>query len=521
MHYQEVLHKSFPVEMSAMKPLRELLKTTLHKASVDQKRIQEVLLAVSEWWADLIEHVNPTPDDVQVIVLVAKHDVVLKILDNGKPFIEFDRYLHMMQLKHTDPNQISESGHGLFIIKEYFPYVEYQVKNAENTHNTLTLPLYHRYCKTTPLIALIEDSSDLRKQIKDFLEEDYAVSTFSKAEDFLASIAEARYALIISDIHMPGMNGIALRKALAKNRETDIIPFIFITCTDDEALEHEAGSLGIDDFLYKPVTKRQLLSAVRRVLKRKASERSVLGALLDEQVTKILHPSLPHHVVGKFHCETDYRTASAGGGDFLLHVSHNDKDYLLLADVMGHGIDAKFFAHVYAGYMRGLLHSIQSASSLAQMMQLLSKLIFADPALECVIATAIGLCFDQQRPGHIEIVNAGHPCPLLLNHQGVETLQVKGPLLGLEATAHYDTYQCKLENDQRLLLFTDGLFEVGDSPQQHQANKQQLLTTLQEHHQQSITACLNHLMAQFDKLAGIPAHDDVTVVLIESLQNGN
>ena len=76
-----------------------------------------------------------------------------------------------------------------------------------------------------------------------------------------------------------------------------------------------------------------------------------MGELLDQRMTSALRPLLPASDIHGYQLALQTRAAAVGGGDFLLV-----KDRVLwLGDVMGHDTDAKFFAHAYAGYLRGLL----------------------------------------------------------------------------------------------------------------------------------------------------------------------
>ena len=81
-------------------------------------------------------------------------------------------------------------------------------------------------------------------------------------------LQEVNPALIMSDISMPGMDGIELYKAVRQRPEGTAIPFIFVTARGTREEIFAAKALGVDDYITKPVTSRELLAAVRARLQR-------------------------------------------------------------------------------------------------------------------------------------------------------------------------------------------------------------------------------------------------------------
>lgn len=94
---------------------------------------------------------------------------------------------------------------------------------------------------------------------------EYDVIGFESGERFLASLAGARPACAIVDIHMPAMNGFELRERL---RTANIdLPVIFITASDDTTLDDRARAAGAVRLLRKPFSGDELLGAVAAALR--------------------------------------------------------------------------------------------------------------------------------------------------------------------------------------------------------------------------------------------------------------
>lgn len=118
----------------------------------------------------------------------------------------------------------------------------------------------------TPLerILIIEDETDLRESIIDFLE----IEGFKclEAADGIEGIELARRELpdmIICDIKMPGLNGHDVLKELRRDSRTSTIPFIFLTALLDKSDVRKGMDLGADDYLTKPFLTEDLLSAIK------------------------------------------------------------------------------------------------------------------------------------------------------------------------------------------------------------------------------------------------------------------
>ncbi len=94
----------------------------------------------------------------------------------------------------------------------------------------------------------------------------FAVRVHESAVAFLEALADARDGCVVTDIRMPGMDGLQLQRELAA-REVRL-PVIVITGHGDVALAVEAMKAGAVDFIEKPFDDELLLGAVRSALVR-------------------------------------------------------------------------------------------------------------------------------------------------------------------------------------------------------------------------------------------------------------
>lgn len=502
-------------DVASLRKLRRQLNFALKLThlSVSEQRIYT--LSVTEWITNLIRHAQIPPDEILIELVFQPNDFNISIKDNGSPFKDFNLLINNDSAKQFHKT-LPEGGIGIFLIKQAFPNLEYAIKKGPNdTYNILTLNAKTKAHKTSlkPIIAIVEDNPSVCQLISLYLQDDYEVKTFYSGSDFLGALPYIDIDLVISDITMPKMDGLEVRRRLAVSTDTQLIPFIFLTSNTEASIEQRANELGIDDFIHKPVNKQQLHNVISRVLKRRQGVRDQMGDLFEKKITATLRPELPS-IISHYRCAMTSRHATAGGGDFIVHLHHNENNYIILGDVMGHGLDAKFFAHIYAGYIQGLLHSISGVNDIATMLSRFSDLIQRDIYLESIIVTCLGLSLEEN--GQVTIVNAGHPKPLLIKKDSIEEIDVTGTLPGLEKAPHYQAKYINLPPN-RLLIFTDGFIEVGSTIEERQEYRKKLVDTAQAQYEATLSEANQALRDVHNQLVGGAPLDDVTFILLEYL----
>ncbi len=116
-----------------------------------------------------------------------------------------------------------------------------------------------------PIIAAVDDDFRVRESITSLLESaGYAPVAFSSAEDFLQSGTLAVATCVITDVRMPGMDGIELQRRIRLERPT--LPVILISAQRNAEVRQKAIDEGAVDFLYKPFDAAELLKTVHSAL---------------------------------------------------------------------------------------------------------------------------------------------------------------------------------------------------------------------------------------------------------------
>ena len=114
-------------------------------------------------------------------------------------------------------------------------------------------------------ILIVDDDLSIRNTMQEYINNaGFASQTASTAEEALELIKVNKYAVVITDIRLPGMGGLELTKVIKKDNGADVI---VVTGYSDDYSYEEAINIGASDFVIKPVRLEELLLRLRRVLK--------------------------------------------------------------------------------------------------------------------------------------------------------------------------------------------------------------------------------------------------------------
>lgn len=130
--------------------------------------------------------------------------------------------------------------------------------------------------KDVTLLVLDEDAGVRRNLQRTFQTEGYHVVTAADAPAALRMLHQERCDLIILDVELPGVSGLALCRILRAQTTTKQIPVVVYSARDDEACKIEAFAAGVDDFIVKPSTPGELLSRVGAHLESALRERALI-----------------------------------------------------------------------------------------------------------------------------------------------------------------------------------------------------------------------------------------------------
>jgi len=124
-------------------------------------------------------------------------------------------------------------------------------------------------------VLIVEDNDDLRIYLKENLEDQYEILQAESGRQALSILEKRIPDLILSDIMMPGMDGIELCKIVKADKITCHIPFVFLTAKISEQQKLEGLETGADDYIVKPFNFEILKMKIRNLIQLKLNIREV------------------------------------------------------------------------------------------------------------------------------------------------------------------------------------------------------------------------------------------------------
>jgi len=228
----------------------------------------------------------------------------------------------------------------------------------------------------------------------------------------------------------------------------------------DHALEHaNAGEYGICQTCHEAIGEAQLAAfpllefCIEHLT---PAEQQSLGRDL-ELASRIQSHLLPQQRTVHAGWEVYYHYEPAGpvGGDYCDLVTRNpDAVYFFLGDAAGKGVAASLLTAQLHGLVRTL---VALDVPLVTMLERANR-IFCDTMPQGLYTTLVA--GRALAGGVVELVNAGHPAPLVLGNQQTARLDATCQPLGLLSEATYQVQRLELVPGESLLLFTDGFSEA-------------------------------------------------------------
>lgn len=118
----------------------------------------------------------------------------------------------------------------------------------------------------TKTILTIDDSSSVRQMVSLTLASaGYAVVEAVDGSDGYDKATSAPVDAILTDLNMPGMNGLDFVRKYRTHPSSRGIPIVFLTTESDESFKQQAKAAGATGWIVKPFRQDQLLAVVKKV----------------------------------------------------------------------------------------------------------------------------------------------------------------------------------------------------------------------------------------------------------------
>ena len=404
------------------------------------------------------------------------------------------------------------------------------------------------------LRVLVVDDEDLILHVmKDFFrlrQDDCDVA--GDGVEALRLVEDRIYDLVLTDIAMPGMDGLELISRVKSLQPQTVCILMSGLGTRRDIIS--ALKIGVFDFIDKPIPE---LATLTMVIERAGEnvrmvrERDALLDNLREQNTKLEYSLLRlHEAFGQLRqqeeaLESDlqkaqrvqrkflpaafprvpgldffgyYAPCNQLGGDFFgVLPLREGRIGLYLVDVAGHGVSAAMITVTFRELMRARRRSTPDDTLFDEPAEVLSYMNTAlqEENFEPPIYVSMMYCVIDPSTGTVNVACAGHPAPILVSEPRLTVeIPVGGTVLGTQSSASYTTTKLQLNPGDALLFYSDGLSEVRNSGGREfsAARLQDIMIPLHAQPARTIAEKVEQQLGMH--LDGLAPTDDITFLVV-------
>jgi CheY-like chemotaxis protein len=119
-----------------------------------------------------------------------------------------------------------------------------------------------------PTVLIVDDSKTTQMLVMNALGRirDVRLLTAGNGREALDVVARNELDLLVTDIHMPEMDGIALIREVRKVKDAERLPILIITAKAEQAARDEGLKLGANAYVLKPLSWHELTSTAEKLL---------------------------------------------------------------------------------------------------------------------------------------------------------------------------------------------------------------------------------------------------------------
>lgn len=321
-------------------------------------------------------------------------------------------------------------------------------------------------------VLVVDDDPFVRDLIASILlDGGYEVLTAGDGAEAAAMFgATSGIGLLISDMNMPGLDGLGLIKVI-RGAGADV-PIIILTGNSEVTTAIAALKSGADDYLIKDENIQDTIGiAVEKVLEQhflKEQNRRLMAdlAVKNERLEsekafaqKVQENLLPRELrFPGFEVATFYRPSDMIGGDFFDAWESGGLIHFLIGDVSGHSTSSALIMAASNGILHSLGHALRDPREIVGTANRMICSIVGDSGMFLTLLYGV---FDRGRE-ELEIVSAGHNPVFLVAGNRVGRIGSTGTVIGWDADDAWESRTAAFPPGSSLVLYTDGLTEVRD-----------------------------------------------------------
>ena len=322
------------------------------------------------------------------------------------------------------------------------------------------------------VILVADDNAENRDMLRRRLERlGHAVALAVNGREALDALAKGSFDLLLLDLQMPELNGYEVLQRLKVDDALREIPVIVLSASDETSRIVSCIEMGATDYLSKPFDAVLLRARIDACLEKKKlrdrerqahealekSEKHLAGELA--KAANYVRSLLPQPMSAPARSEWHFEPSEHLGGDaFGHHWLDDDHLAIYLLDVCGHGVGAALLSVSVLNALRTRILPDTDQRDPASVLAALNEDYPAESQNFFYFTIWYGIYRASTRV--LSFACGGHPPALLLDDGRLTPLGTEGPPIGCFPDAQFQCATCEIPPGARLLVFSDGVFEI-------------------------------------------------------------
>lgn len=323
-------------------------------------------------------------------------------------------------------------------------------------------------------VLLIDDQAIVGETVRKMLagEPDIEYRFCSDPTAAIDAANEFKPTVILQDLVMPDIDGLQLVKFFRANGATRETPLVVLSSKEEPVIKAKAFAVGANDYLVKLPDKLEVVARIRyhsrgyiNLLERNEAYHRLAESQRElatevNRAARYVQSLLPAPLSSP-QVSIGWRfvpSTQLGGDMFGYHWIDKKHLAIYLLDVSGHGVGSSLLAVSAANVLSAQGLSGADPRDPGQVMTKLNDMFQMDRQDGKYFTIWYGVYRPFGRT--LAYCNAGHPPALLHSAGSVHQLEADGPAVGMVPELPYDTRTIPVAEKARLLVYSDGVFEI-------------------------------------------------------------
>ena len=238
--------------LGQVRELRALLKKASERVITSGEVRNRTLLCLSEWVTNIIEHNGDATSAITMRLLQETTAWRLEISDDGNTWDPVRTSMSRNPVEFS----LDENGRGIGLINSQCDRISYE-NSKDGEPNRLVMCWNKPDVTNLPTLLVIDDDETLLRLYTSYLEEEFNVIAVTEADHAMGDLHEHKVDLVLSDIRMPGKDGITVLKAI--KHDHPLVEVILLTGHGTVDTAVDGLKSGAFDYVQKPARFDELL----------------------------------------------------------------------------------------------------------------------------------------------------------------------------------------------------------------------------------------------------------------------